>query len=178
MVLGVWGHGERLWRQFFGRSCSSGAATLLPIISNHVEPGSIIYSDEWGAYNQLSATTRHIHRTMNHSLYYVHPATGAHTQGVEGMWSACNRMMREEKTMHSKLFDTYLPEFMCRRKFGGLVALAISLSIFQNSTQCNVLKVYLMEFFDSVHNLDLVGKRIYIGYNSWVSHIRIAYVQN
>ena len=40
-----------------------------------------------------------------------------------------------------------------------------SLSIFQNSTQCNVLKVYLMEFFD---RWDWVGKRIYIGYNSWV----------
>ena len=60
------------------------AATLLPIIANHVKPhaGSIIYSDEWSAYNQLSATTRHIHHTVNHSLYFVHPATGAHTQGV------------------------------------------------------------------------------------------------
>ena len=90
------------------------AATLLPIIANHVKPGSIVYSDEWSAYNQLSATTRHIHHTVNHLLYFVHPATGAHTQGVEGMWSACNRMMREEMTMHSKLFDTYLPEFMWR----------------------------------------------------------------
>ena len=98
------------------------AATLLPIIANHVKPGSIVYSDEWSAYNQLSAITGHIHRTVNHSLYFVDPATGAHTQGVEGMWSACNRMMREEKTMHSKLSDTYLPEFMWRRNFGGPVA--------------------------------------------------------
>ena len=37
------------------------AATLLPIIANHVKPGSIIYSDEWSAYNQLLATTRHIY---------------------------------------------------------------------------------------------------------------------
>ena len=121
------------------------AATLLPIIANHVKPGSIVYSDEWSAYNQLSATTGHIHRTVNHSLYFVDPATGAHTQGVEGMWSACKRMMREEKTMHSKLFDTYLPEF---ENLVGRLRLAISLSIFQNSTQCNVLKVSLMEFFD------------------------------
>ena len=114
MVLGVWGHGERQWRQSFGRVAHRDAATLLPIIANHVKPGSIVYSDEWSAYNQLSATTRHIHHTVNHLLYFVHPATGAHTQGVEGMWSACNQMMREEKTMHSKLFDTYLPEFMWR----------------------------------------------------------------
>ena len=121
------------------------AATLLPIIANHVKPGSIVYSDEWSAYNQLSATTGHIHRTVNHSLYFVDPATGAYTQGVEGMWSACKRMMREEKTMHSKLFDTYLPEF---ENLVGRLRLAISLSIFQNSIQCNVLKVSLMEFFD------------------------------
>ena len=36
------------------------AATLLPIIANHVKPGSIIYSDEWSAYNQLLATTGHL----------------------------------------------------------------------------------------------------------------------
>ena len=96
------------------------AATLLPIIANHVKPGSIVYSDEWSAYNQLSATTGHIHRTVNHSLCFVDPATGAHPQGVEGMWSAwhvCSYL-----SMHSKLIDTYLPEFMWRRKFGGPVA--------------------------------------------------------
>ena len=47
------------------------AATLLPIIANHVKPGSIVYSDEWSAYNQLSATTGHVHHTVNHLLYFV-----------------------------------------------------------------------------------------------------------
>ena len=43
--------------------------------------------------------------------------TGSHTQTVESMWNSCKRMMREEHTMHSKLFDTYLPKFMWRKKF-------------------------------------------------------------
>ena len=102
-----------------------------------------------------STGSKHVHCTVNHSLYFVDPrdsielslidpATGAHTQGVEGMWSACKRMICEEKTMHSKLFDTYLPEFMWHRKFENLVGrllLAISLS---TSIQCNVLKVNLI----------------------------------
>ena len=95
------------------------AATLLPIIAQHVQPGTVVYSDKWAAYHQLAATTG---TAVNHSLHFVDPLTGAHTQGVEGMWSSCKRMMREEQTMNSKLFATYLPEYMWRRKFGGPVA--------------------------------------------------------
>ena len=98
------------------------AATLLPIIAQHVRPGTTVYSDEWAAYHQLSTATGNVHLTVNHSLHFVDPVTGAHTQGVESMWSSCKRMMREERAMNSLLFDTYLPEFMWRRKFGGPVA--------------------------------------------------------
>ena len=59
------------------------------------------------------------HETVNHSLHFVDLATGAHTQGVEAMWSSGKRLMREERTMHSNLFDTYLPEFTWRRRFSG-----------------------------------------------------------
>ena len=46
-------------------------------------------------------------------------STGTHTQGVEAMWSSCKHLMREERTMHTNLFDIYLPEFMWRRRFIG-----------------------------------------------------------
>ena len=95
------------------------ANTLLPQIAQYIRPGSIVYSDEWSSYNQLSASTGLRHLTVNHSLHFVDPNTGAHTQGVEAMWSSCKRMLREERTMHSKLFTTYLPEYMWRRRFGG-----------------------------------------------------------
>ena len=95
------------------------AATLIPLIQHHIRPGSIIYSNEWKSYTSITATTGMLHETVNHSLPFVDPTTGAHTQGVEAMWSSCKRLMREERTMHSKLFDTYLPEFMWRRRFNG-----------------------------------------------------------
>ena len=94
------------------------AATLLPIITQHVRPGSAVLTDDWSAYNQLTATSGN---TVNHSLHFVDPATVTvtHTQGAEGMWSCCKRMMRDEKVAHSALFETYLPEFMWRKKYGG-----------------------------------------------------------
>ena len=60
------------------------AATLLPIVQNFVRPGSIVYSDEWAAYNQLAASAACQHQTVNHSIHFVDPQTGAHTQGIEG----------------------------------------------------------------------------------------------
>ena len=89
---------------------------MLPhYIQQYVRPGSIVYSEE---YRSLNTATGLVHNTVNHSLYFVDPATDAHTQGVEGMWSCCTRILWEEKTMHSKLFETYLPELMWRKRFG------------------------------------------------------------
>ena len=55
------------------------AQTLLPIIAQYVRPGTVVYSDEWSAYNQLATTTHNVHHTVNHSLHFVDPVTGAHT---------------------------------------------------------------------------------------------------
>ena len=79
------------------------AATLLPLIQQYIRPGSVVFSDEWAAYRRITETTGMTHQTVNHSIHFVDPATGAHTQGVEGMWSCCKRLLREERAMHSNL---------------------------------------------------------------------------
>ncbi len=51
---------------------------------------------------------------LQYSINFVDPTTGAHTQTIEGTWS-----MRKRGVMNTSddLFDTYLPEYLWRRKF-------------------------------------------------------------
>ena len=64
------------------------AATLLPIIQAHTAPNTIIHSDDWRAYSQVSTLpTVASHSVVNHSLHFVDPTTGTHTQNVESYWS-------------------------------------------------------------------------------------------
>ena len=97
------------------------AATLLPIILEHVRPGTNIISDEWRAYSQLLSQGMS-HQTVNHSVNFIDPSTGAHTQGIESTWAQTKRMMRREGVMNTSrnLFPTYLQEFLWRCKFGDL----------------------------------------------------------
>jgi transposase-like protein len=61
------------------------ADTLTAIIREWIEPGTTIVSDCWGAYRDLD-TLRYTHRTVNHSLYFVDPDTGDHTNTIESTW--------------------------------------------------------------------------------------------
>lgn len=62
--------------------------TLLPIIHETVEPNSVIMTDEYSAYNDLSKSFQH--HTVNHSAkQYVNAM--AHTNGIENFWSHLKR---------------------------------------------------------------------------------------
>ena len=65
------------------------AATLLPIIQASIRPGSTIISDLWRAYGGIAAMQGmgFNHLTVNHSINFVDPQTGAHTQNVERSWN-------------------------------------------------------------------------------------------
>ena len=55
------------------------AATLLPIIQQHVQPGTIVWSDEWAAYNWVQHLS-HVaqDQRVDHSIEFLHPTTRAH----------------------------------------------------------------------------------------------------
>jgi len=94
--------------------------TLLPLVQQYIRPGSTVMSDQWRAYFDIGATgSGYSHLTVNHSVNFVDPGTGAHTQSIEGTWSCVKRLMRRLGVMNtsSDLFPSYLLEYLWRKRY-------------------------------------------------------------
>ena len=59
------------------------ALTLQQVISQNVNPGSIIHTDFWRGYNFIQDWQRMTHRTVNHSEGFISDE-GVHTNTIEG----------------------------------------------------------------------------------------------
>ena len=95
------------------------AATLLPIIQSHVQAGTTVNSDEWAAYNRISSIPGvATHGVVNHSLHFVDPATGVHTQNIESYWNRVKIKLKKMKGCHATHLPGYLDEFMWRERYG------------------------------------------------------------
>ena len=97
---------------------SRDAATLLPIIQARVHPITTICSDEWAAYRRVQQLHVCRHQTANHSLHFVNPQTGVHTQHIESYWSRVKRKFKRMKGVHLHQLPSYLDEFMWRERYG------------------------------------------------------------
>ena len=64
---------------------SRDSKTLVAIIKKWIKPGTTIMSDCWPSYQCLEQHD-YLHLTVNHSLNFVDPETGAHTQNIERSW--------------------------------------------------------------------------------------------
>ena len=95
------------------------AATLLPIIQAHIATGTTIHSDEWAAYRNVNTLPGVAHHgTVNHSLNFVNPASGTHTQNVESYWNRVKGKLKRMKGCHAHQISSYLDEFMWRERHG------------------------------------------------------------
>ena len=95
------------------------AVTLLPIIQQHVAPGTIIHSDQWSAYNRVSTLPNvSSHRTVNHSIEFVDSVTGVHTENIESYWNRTKIKLKRMRGCHELELSGYLDEFMWRERHG------------------------------------------------------------
>ena len=95
------------------------ALTLLPIMQQHVRPGTIIHSDEWASYRRVqSLPSVAQHSTVNHSITFVDPITGTHTQNIESYWNRVKTKFKRMKGVHEEMLPSYLDEFMWRERHG------------------------------------------------------------
>ena len=102
------------------------ANTLLPLITAHVAPGTIIHSDEWAAYNQVQRLPNvSSHEVVNHSVNFVELTTGVHTQNVESYWNRVKTKLKRMRGCHGEQLPSYLDEFMWRERHGTSALLAL-----------------------------------------------------
>lgn len=95
------------------------AATLLPIINNHVAPGTTVWSDQWAAYNRVNTLANvNSHATVNHSIEFVDATTGVHTQNIESYWNRVKIKIKRMRGCHEVQLASYLDEYMYRERYG------------------------------------------------------------
>ena len=94
------------------------AATLLPTIQQHIRPGSIVWSDEWAAYRRLQQLAPVTHATVNHSIQFVNPTTGVHTQNIESYWNRVKTKFKRMKGVQTTMLGSYMDEYMWRERHG------------------------------------------------------------
>ena len=85
--------------------------TLIPIIQKFIQPGTIIISDCWKAYDVLNKLD-YEHLKVNHSIEFVNEE-GDHTNKIEGHWRQAKAKLPSFGT-NKKLFESPLGEFMWR----------------------------------------------------------------
>ena len=56
------------------------------------------------------------HLTVNHSVNFVDPITGAHTQSVERSWKSEKERNKRHNGTHRHMLDSYLCEWMWRKR--------------------------------------------------------------
>ena len=96
------------------------AATLLPIIQKHIMSGTTVISDLWKSYfriDELPESYRHL--TVNHSVNFVDPVTGACTHNIESAWQKFKHRHKKEYGTARTLLCEYLSQHLWGKMFAG-----------------------------------------------------------
>lgn len=89
-------------------------ATLMPIIEQHVQPDSVVYTDSLRSYNSLDVSGFR-HKRVNHSKRFVTDNRRNHINGIENFWNQAKRHLRKFNGIPKDHFYLYLKE--CEWRF-------------------------------------------------------------
>jgi len=64
-------------------------------------------------------------QTVNHSITFVDPVTGVHTQNAESYWNRVKTKFKRMKGVHELMLSSYLDEFMWRERHGKTASAAL-----------------------------------------------------
>ena len=62
------------------------------------------------------------HDMVNHSLNFVDPVTGVHTQNVESYWNRVKTTFKRMKGVHQEMLTSHVDEFMWRERHGTVAS--------------------------------------------------------
>ena len=73
--------------------------TLLPNINSVVEPGSVVHTGTYRGIMRMGLE----HRTINHSVNFVEPDSGLHTQHIESYWNRKKTIIKRMLGCHRSM---------------------------------------------------------------------------
>ncbi|KAL4089379.1 hypothetical protein QTP88_024425 [Uroleucon formosanum] len=84
--------------------------TLVRIIEEWIRPGTTIISDYWKTYSRLNEKGYN-HLTVNHSVNFKDPETGAHSNTIESTWRHAKVILPNYKRK-KEFYGGYLAKYM------------------------------------------------------------------
>src|SRR5271156_2360546 len=97
--------------------CNRSETHLTNLIRQHVAPWTLLMTDGWAAYSNLSYM-RYSHRVVVHKDNFVSPDDSiVHTQTIEATWCSLKRFIWSRGTHKGPHMLEYICEWIFRRKF-------------------------------------------------------------
>ena len=76
---------------------SRDKVTLHSIIQQHTLPNTVVHTDERAAYGRMTSLPNITsHTVVNHSLHFVDPVIGVHTNNIESYWNRVRKFETHE----------------------------------------------------------------------------------
>ena len=111
-VFGILKRGGKVYTQVIPDAKSK---TLMPIITKHIKPDSVVYTDCFRSYNALDVTDFH-HYRINHSEKFAEARN--HINGIENFWNQAKRHLRKFNGVPKQNFHLFLKECEWRFNYG------------------------------------------------------------